>query len=37
MGDGEFKAQLTWTFKAEDEQQLTLDVENKEATEESVA
>lgn len=37
MGDGEFKAQLTWTFKAEDEQQLSLDIENKEATEESVA
>lgn len=37
MGDGEFKAQLTWTFKAEDEQQLSLDVENKEAAEESAA
>lgn len=37
MGDGEFKAQLTWTFKAEDEQQLSLDIENKEATEKSVA
>lgn len=37
MGDGEFKAQLTWTFKAEESDQLSLDLENKEAAEESAA
>lgn len=39
MGDGEFKAQLTWTFKAEDDPQMALDLggEEKEATAEAVA
>lgn len=37
MGDGEFKAQLTWTFKAEDEPQMSLDLENKEAAGEPAA
>lgn len=38
MGDGEFKAQLTWTFRAEEDPQMSLDLsDNEEAAGEPAA